>query len=111
VTRIRELRDLADEELVARLDSSKEELLNRRVQLATGQLDNPMRIKEVRHDVARVLTILRERELEREFEELEELAGAAEGAGADAVEEPSGEAATPEGAGTRRRRFRKEEGS
>ena len=59
-----ELRDLPDEELVERLESSKEELFNLRFQLATGQLDNPMRIKQVRRDVARILTILRQRELE-----------------------------------------------
>ena len=63
MTRPTELRDLPDDELVARLDSSKEELFNLRFQLATGQLDNPMRIKEVRHDIARVMTVLTEREL------------------------------------------------
>jgi large subunit ribosomal protein L29 len=52
------------DELHARLDSAKEELFNLRFQLATGQLDNPMRIKEVRHDLARIFTVLRERELE-----------------------------------------------
>ncbi|MGH2578557.1 MAG: 50S ribosomal protein L29, partial [Actinomycetota bacterium] len=51
-----ELRDLPDEELLARLELSKEELFNLRFQLATGQLDNPMRIKDVRHDIARILT-------------------------------------------------------
>jgi large subunit ribosomal protein L29 len=64
VAKIRELRDLGDEELLERLESDKEELFNLRFQLATGQLDNPMRIKQVRHEVARILTILRERELE-----------------------------------------------
>jgi large subunit ribosomal protein L29 len=58
-----ELRELPDEELRARLDSSKEELFNLRFQLATGQLDNPMRIKAVRHDIARLLTELTERDL------------------------------------------------
>jgi large subunit ribosomal protein L29 len=61
-----EMRDLPDEELVERLESSKEELFNLRFQLATGQLDNPMRIKQVRHDVARILTVLRERTIELE---------------------------------------------
>jgi large subunit ribosomal protein L29 len=69
VTRVRELRDLGAEELAERLESFKEELFNLRFQLATGQLDNPMRIKEVRRDVARILTILRERELEAELGE------------------------------------------
>jgi large subunit ribosomal protein L29 len=63
VTRPSELRDLPDEELEARLDASKEELFNLRFQLATGQLDNPMRIKDVRHDIARLMTVLTERRL------------------------------------------------
>ena len=69
MTRPGELRDLPEEELKARLDSSKEELFNLRFQLATGQLDNPMRIKEVRHDIARIMTVLTERELVEEPEE------------------------------------------
>ncbi len=60
--RTAELRDLPEDELHARLDASKEELFNLRFQLATGQLDNPMRIKEVRHDIARLLTVLGERQ-------------------------------------------------
>jgi large subunit ribosomal protein L29 len=63
-----ELRDLPDDELFARVEQSKEELFNLRFQLATGQLDNPSRIKQVRHDIARTLTILRERHLEAELE-------------------------------------------
>ena len=59
-----ELRDLPEEELRSRLEASKEELFNLRFQLATGQLDNPMRIKEVRHEIARIMTVLTERELE-----------------------------------------------
>jgi large subunit ribosomal protein L29 len=66
---VRELRELGDAELLERLESHKEELFNLRFQLATGQLDNPMRIKQVRHDVARILTILREREPARQLEE------------------------------------------
>lgn len=69
MTRVAELRDLGDDELIERLESFKEELFNLRFQLATGQLDNPMRIKQVRHDVARMLTVLRERHLEQEIEE------------------------------------------
>ncbi|MFM7718972.1 MAG: 50S ribosomal protein L29 [Actinomycetota bacterium] len=60
---IGDLRDVATEDLLERLDGLKEELFNLRFQLATGQLDNPMRIKGARHDVARILTVLREREL------------------------------------------------
>ena len=63
-----ELRELPDGELETRLESAKEELFNLRFQLATGQLDNPMRIKDVRHEVSRILTILRERELEQQGE-------------------------------------------
>ena len=61
-----ELRALPDEELLEQIDASKEELFNLRFQLATGQLDNPSRLKEVRHQVARIATVLRERELELE---------------------------------------------
>ena len=62
-----ELRELPDEELLARLEAQKEELFNLRFQMATGQLDNPMRIKEVRHDIARTLTVLRGRQSEEEL--------------------------------------------
>jgi large subunit ribosomal protein L29 len=71
VTRVAELRDLGDEELMERLESNKEELFNLRFQLATGQLDNPMRIKQVRHDVARILSVLREREIDADLTALE----------------------------------------
>jgi large subunit ribosomal protein L29 len=63
-----ELRELPDEELLDRIESAKEELFNLRFQLATGQLDNPTRLRAVRHDVARIATVLRERELERELD-------------------------------------------
>ena len=63
MARVAELRELNDAELMARLDSNKEELFNLRFQLATGQLDNPMRITQVRRDVARILTVLRERQM------------------------------------------------
>jgi large subunit ribosomal protein L29 len=59
-----ELRELPDDDLYVRIDSAKEELFNLRFQLATGQLDNTARLKELRHDVARLATVLRERELE-----------------------------------------------
>ena len=64
-----ELHELPDEELLSRVESAKEELFNLRFQLATGQLDNPSRLSSVRHDVARILTVLRERHLEAELEE------------------------------------------
>jgi large subunit ribosomal protein L29 len=59
-----ELRELPDEELTARIESAKEELFNLRFQLATGQLDNTARIKDLKRDVARAATLLRERELD-----------------------------------------------
>jgi large subunit ribosomal protein L29 len=63
-----ELRELPEDELLARVESAKEELFNLRFQLATGQLDNTARMKELRHDVARVATVLREREIEAELD-------------------------------------------
>ena len=54
---------MTDEELDRKLAELKEELFNLRFQLATGQLDNPMRVKAVRKDIARVHTVRREREL------------------------------------------------
>ena len=62
-----EIRDLLDDELLVRLEQQKEELFNLRFQMATGQLDNPMRIKQVRHDIARTLTVLRGRQSEEEL--------------------------------------------
>ena len=61
---IKELRDMSDGELVTRLRTSKEELFNLRFQNATGQLDNHARIGQVRKDIARCETLLREREIE-----------------------------------------------
>jgi large subunit ribosomal protein L29 len=58
-----EIRDLADEELVTRLRDAKEELFNLRFQVATGQLDNNRRLHHVRRDIARIYTVMREREL------------------------------------------------
>jgi large subunit ribosomal protein L29 len=59
------LRDMTDEEILKQVDQLKTELFNLRFQMATGQLDNPMRIRDVRKDIARGKTILRERELKR----------------------------------------------
>ncbi|MDT5093628.1 MAG: large subunit ribosomal protein [Mycobacterium sp.] len=58
-----ELRELTDEELTERLRESKEELFNLRFQMATGQLNNNRRLRTVRQEIARVYTVLREREL------------------------------------------------
>ena len=58
-----ELRELSEQELIARLREAKAELFNLRVQGATGQLDNNRRLQVVRRDIARIYTIMREREL------------------------------------------------
>ncbi|NLM04226.1 MAG: 50S ribosomal protein L29 [Clostridiales bacterium] len=58
-----ELRKMSDSELKQQLADSKSELFNLRFQLATGQLENPLRIRNVRKEIARVKTIIREREL------------------------------------------------
>jgi large subunit ribosomal protein L29 len=58
-----ELRELTDAELNGRLADLKEELFNLRFQAVTGQLDNPARFRLVRRDIARIKTIMREREL------------------------------------------------
>ncbi len=60
-----ELRDLSIEELQKKLVDFKEELFSLRFQTVTGQLGNPMRIKEVKRNIARVKTILREIELQK----------------------------------------------
>ncbi len=62
-TSANELRELNDGELIQRLAEAKEEHFNLRFQLATGQLDNSARLGEVRRDVARLNTLLREREI------------------------------------------------
>jgi large subunit ribosomal protein L29 len=59
----KELRDYSDSELDGKVSELKEELFNLRFQLATGQLENPMRIRDVRKSIARVKTVQREREL------------------------------------------------
>jgi large subunit ribosomal protein L29 len=58
-----ELAELDDDELATRLAEYRRELLNLRFQLATSQLDNPARLSAARRDVARVLTLMREREI------------------------------------------------
>ncbi|WP_020498945.1 MULTISPECIES: 50S ribosomal protein L29 [Sciscionella] len=58
-----ELRELNAEELVLRLREAKAELFNLRFQMATGQLENNRRLRIVRKDIARIYTVMREREL------------------------------------------------
>jgi len=59
-----DLRELTTQELQERFEESKEELFNLRFQLATNQLDNTARLTEVRRDIARLATVIREQELE-----------------------------------------------
>ncbi len=58
-----EMRRLGDSELLGRLGEARRELFNLRFQLATGQLDNPARLGNVKRDIARLSTFLREREI------------------------------------------------
>ena len=57
------LRELSTEELNNKVVELKEELFNLRFQMATGQLENPMQLKQVRKDIARAKTVIREREI------------------------------------------------
>lgn len=65
---LRELRESNPQDLKDKLNNLKSELFNLRFQLATGQLENPMRIREVKKSIAQIKTILREEEL-RAFEQ------------------------------------------
>jgi len=58
-------RDMTSAELTQKLTDAKGELFNLRFQLATGQLENPLRIRHVKRDIARVKTVLREREINK----------------------------------------------
>ena len=59
----KEIRELSNEEIISKIEESKEELFNLRLKQATGSLEKPSRINELRKLVARMKTILREREL------------------------------------------------
>lgn len=61
--KIKELRDLSNAELTKKISESKKELFDLRLKQATGSLEKPSRMHELRKDVARMLTILKEREL------------------------------------------------
>ncbi|MBE6096146.1 MAG: 50S ribosomal protein L29 [Schwartzia succinivorans] len=61
--KVKEIRDMSASELNQKVASLKEELFNLRFQHATGQLENPMRIREVKKSIARIKTIQREQEL------------------------------------------------
>ena len=61
---IKEVRDKSTQELTKSLDELKVELFDLRFQRATGSIDNPMRIREIKKSIARILTVLKERESE-----------------------------------------------
>ena len=61
--KVNEIRDLSAEELSSKLDELKQELFNLRFQHATGQIDNPLRIKDVKKSIARIKTVQRENEM------------------------------------------------
>ena len=61
---LNKIREMTDVELYAELDKMKKELFNLRFQHVTGQLENPVKMREVKRDIARVKTIIREKELE-----------------------------------------------
>jgi large subunit ribosomal protein L29 len=63
--KLKQIRELSDQELLQKEKDLKGELFNLRFQAATGQLDNPMRIREVRKTIARIKTVLTERQNER----------------------------------------------
>lgn len=60
--KVSEIRKLKDEEILEKVKESKKELLNLRIKNATGSLDKPSKLKEMKKDVARMLTVLKERE-------------------------------------------------
>ena len=64
--KVKEIRELTTEEIETKIKESKEELFNLRFQQATGNLEKPSRIRDLRHTVARLKTVLRERELNDE---------------------------------------------
>ena len=59
---VKEIRDMSNDELLKSLDESKKELFDLRFQKATGTVENPMRIRELKKSIARILTVLKERE-------------------------------------------------
>jgi len=64
LVKAKKMAELTDEELQKKVRDYKDELFNLRFQLATGQLDNPMRLGEVRKNIARAKTVLRQREIQ-----------------------------------------------
>ena len=62
--KVKEIREMTTEDINKKIVDAKQELFNLRFQQATGMIEKPSRIKELRHDVARCKTVLREREME-----------------------------------------------
>lgn len=62
---LNKIREMTDVELNAELDKMKKELFNLRFQHVTGQLENPVQMREVKRNIARVKTIIREKELDK----------------------------------------------
>ncbi len=67
-----ELRDLPYDKLAERMAEAKEELFNLRFRLATNQLDNSARLRELRREMARISTVMREQEIEAYYSRQEE---------------------------------------
>ena len=63
--KVNEIRNLTTDEITRKISELKGELFNLRFQMATGHIDNPMRIKEVRKSIARAKTIIKEREIKQ----------------------------------------------
>jgi large subunit ribosomal protein L29 len=61
--KLKDVRNLSNEELIARLNNTREELMNLRFQLSTGSMTDYTRLRQTRRTIARMLTVLREREL------------------------------------------------
>ena len=64
--KVNEIRELSTEEINAKLKETKQELFNLRMQQATGVIEKPSRIRDLRHTVARMKTVLKEREMKEE---------------------------------------------
>ena len=62
---LKKMREMTEVELNAELDNMKKELFNLRFQHVTGQLENPVKLRETKRDIARVKTVIREKELEK----------------------------------------------
>jgi large subunit ribosomal protein L29 len=89
-----ELRELTDDQLLERAESAKEELFNLRFQLATGQLDDSSSIKKIRHEIARIATLMRQRDIEEDLEARAVAAEAGTEPGTEPGEEPGTEPRT-----------------